>query len=161
MRTKTLDDNTEASHPGNVRLSHAKLKMLQPELFSITKWLGFLARNPSAMFLSVGRSYWKTHIEEHLMYGDSRAALVVCTAPLLIAGSEAGRLYGNLSPFIAEFLTDELAAIEQRKTEIQEAEWLRTEKLSSEYLLRPDAQSRDGRPLLSSFPANLRVTTDT
>ena len=208
MRTKTLDDNTEASHPGNVLLSHAKLERLQPELFSITKWLGFLARNPSAMFAAVERSYWKTHIEEHLMYGDGRAALVVSTSPLLIsaytdeidcvallrfesslvseyglivgsrlltvntyssfeksyeedltAGPGAERLYGNFSPFIAEFLTDELAETEQRKTQIQESEWLRTEKLSSEYLSRSYAKARDGRPLLSILPANLPMTT--
>ena len=37
--TKTLDDDTEATYPGQVRLSHAKLKRLQPELYGPLSWL--------------------------------------------------------------------------------------------------------------------------
>lgn len=184
MRTKTLDDNTQASHPGHVRLSQEKLKRLQPELYSLTKWLGFLASNPSAVFAAINRGFWKTHIEEHLMHGDSRAALVISTTPLLIsvytdeldciallrfdnsfvkdydlkigsrlitvntysdleefyekdltAGLQAYGQYGNFSPFIAEFLTDDYAVLEKRKMQIEEDEWLKTRILSEEYCL--------------------------
>jgi hypothetical protein len=80
--TTTLDDNTVASYPGNVRLSHAKLKRLQPELYGLSTWIGWewhegkLWRRTSLLL---------TRIEEHLLFGDSRAAVVISTSPLLIA----------------------------------------------------------------------------
>ncbi len=206
MPTKTLDDSTQASHPGHFRLSHTKLKRLQPELYSLTKWLGFLARNPLAMLGVIDRGFWKTHIEEHLMYGDSRAALVISVSPLLIsaysdeidciallrfddsfaedydlkigsrlitvntysdlqdtyeedlfAGSKAYGRYGNFSPFIAKFLTDDNIEIENRKTQIKEDEWLRVKVFSDEYLSKPNAKARDGRPLFCALPANLPI----
>jgi hypothetical protein len=206
MRTKTLDDSTEASHPGNVNLSHAKLKRFHPELYSTMKWLSFLIRNP-AMFGSAGKGYWRTHIEEHLMYGDSRAAVVVSTRPLLVAaytdeidcvallqfeaslveeygleigsrlltintysdfegsyekdltpGRDAYGQYGNFSPFIAEFLTDDFEILERRKEEIEEDEWLRAANLADEYISKANAKARDGRPLWCMISAELSLT---
>jgi len=208
METKTLDNNTQASNPGGVQLSPAKLKRIQPELYSLPKWLGFLASNPSAAFAGIDRGFWKLHIEEHLMHGDSGAAIVVAKAPLLIAAysveidciallrfddlfadeyrlevgsrlisvntysvlagayekdltpgpDEYGR-YGNFSPFIAEFLTDELPTLQERIGSIENWEWVMAKRLADQYLSQPNAQARDGRPLFCSLPASLSIIT--
>ncbi len=72
---ETLEQNSEASLPAEVRLSHAKLKKLQPEFYSLgSKWIWHRRR-----------SYWLSYFESHLYYGDSRSAVVVSTSPLLIA----------------------------------------------------------------------------
>ena len=84
MRTKTLNDNTRASHPGGIRLSHEKLELLHPELYSLFRWLRY-ARNSPYKLPSLKPEFWKTHIEEHLLYGDSRAAVVISVSPLLVA----------------------------------------------------------------------------
>ena len=189
----TLEHNIEASCPAKVWLSHVKLKKLQPDLYSFgSKWIWRRRR-----------SEWLTYFEEHLYYGDSRAAVVVSTSPLLIAaytdeidciallrfddsfvseyGLEIGsRLitvnryydiedsgyesdlvpgpantgrYGNFMPFIADFLTDYVERLAERKAEISEDEWLRTETLGQKYLSEDFAQPRDGRPCWSQQPA--------
>ncbi len=84
MRTKTIDQNTEASHPGLVALSHRKLRILHPELYSTFLWLQHLL-SYSSVYPIKKRSFWRTYVEEHLMYGDSRAAVVISISPLLIA----------------------------------------------------------------------------
>jgi len=79
MRTKTLNDNSAASDPGSIRLSHAKLRRFHPELYEPKgpwRWLG--RRSPM-------QEFWLTRKTEHLLHGDSRAALVVCLQPLLVA----------------------------------------------------------------------------
>jgi hypothetical protein len=79
MRTQTLDDNTAASDPGRIRLSHEKLRRFHPELYQ-PRGIGRLFNR-----LSPQQEFWLVHKEEHLLHGDSRAALVVSLAPLLIA----------------------------------------------------------------------------
>lgn len=79
MRTQTLNDNTAASDPGGIRLSHAKLRRFHPELYEpkgLWRWLG--RRSPM-------QEFWLTRKTEHLLHGDSRAALVVSVQPLLVA----------------------------------------------------------------------------
>jgi len=78
-RTRTLDDTTSASDPGQIRLSHEKLRVLRPDLYGIGGiWNSILA------FFRVG---WpqRIYIEEQLQCGDSRAAVVVSITPLLVA----------------------------------------------------------------------------
>lgn len=80
IKTKTLNHNTYATHPGLVRMSLKKVSRFHPELccrFTI-RW--FLFRR-----LRQGIKFWRLRIKEQLMYGDSRAALVVSVEPLLIA----------------------------------------------------------------------------
>lgn len=70
-----LDHTIQASCPAEVWLSPAKLKTLLPELCSFaSKWIW-----------RRGRSAWLADFEGHLYYGDSRAAVVVSTDPLLVA----------------------------------------------------------------------------
>src|SRR5262245_9542477 len=80
---KTLDDTTQASNPGWLRVSPRKLHALHPELASAWAWVAHCIRERTTRGLS--RAFWRTHIEEHLMHGDSRAAIVVSIAPLRVA----------------------------------------------------------------------------
>ena len=138
------------------------------------------------------------------MWGDSRAAVVISTRPLLIAaytdeidcvamlrfdnvltneyglkvgsrlltvntysdlngsyekdltaGSKTSGMFGNVHPFIAEFLTDDVDRLEKRKAEIDEDEWSRTNELGKAYVATVGALARDGRPVLSAMPASL------
>lgn len=79
MRTQTLDNRTEASDPGGIRLSHAKMRRLQPEYYSRRGFPGLFGL-PTA-----GQSFWRVRNEEHLQNGDSRAALVMVVDPLIVA----------------------------------------------------------------------------
>lgn len=87
MNTKTLNNNTVASHPGGISLSHRKLEILQPEIYSYAKRMKFLFWSGYKLppFFDSSPSYWKTYVADHLEYGDSRAALVISANPLLIA----------------------------------------------------------------------------
>ena len=73
--SETLHDTAVASHPARMPLSHAKLRKLHPELYT-----------PLAKWIYRGRTAeWLHRIGSHLFYGDSRAAVVVSTAPLIVA----------------------------------------------------------------------------
>lgn len=61
--------------------------------------------------------------------------------------------YRNFAPMIADFLSDDVNLIEQKKAEIAKAEWRRAEALGREYLKRHGEKARDGRPLLCHLPA--------
>jgi hypothetical protein len=79
MRMRTLNNNTAASDPGGIRLSDFKLRRFHPELYrskGIWRWFGGL---------SPMQRFWLTRMREHLLHGDSRAALVVSVQPLLVA----------------------------------------------------------------------------
>jgi hypothetical protein len=203
--TKTLDDDTVAAHPGGFALSTAKLKSLQPDLYGPFAWIGWDWEDGK---LSSRRSFWLTRIEEQLLFGDTRAAVVLTTSPLLIAaytdeidcvvllrfsnrfvseydlkpgsrlitintyvdsdgsyesdlkpGPEARDYYENFHPFIADFLTDDVERLAQRKLEISEDEWRRTEELGHTYLSENYARPRDGRPCWSILPAE-RLPSD-
>ena len=78
-RTRTLDDSTRATHPGAIPLSDDKLRRMLPELFGIRGlWRRLRTRRGDAF-----DDY--TYIKEQLLYGDSRAAVVVTVDPLLVA----------------------------------------------------------------------------
>lgn len=79
MKTKTLSAGSWASNPGGVRLSHDQVRLFHPDLYRRNPLFALLGR-PSPL-----QSFWQTRFEEHLMHGDSRAALVVATRPLLVA----------------------------------------------------------------------------
>lgn len=78
-RRRTLDDTTSATDPGQITLSHDKLRGLRPDLYGI----GGIWKSICAFF----RIGWpqRIYIEQQLQCGDSRAAVVVSTKPLLIA----------------------------------------------------------------------------
>ncbi|MEW5849293.1 MAG: hypothetical protein AB2A00_10785 [Myxococcota bacterium] len=77
--TRTLNDDTVASDPVGISVSHRLLAMLEPELLD-PPLLDRLI--PSRI---QRRQFWMTRIPEQLMHGDSRAALVVQRQPLLVA----------------------------------------------------------------------------
>ena len=195
LRMQTLDNRTWASEPGDVRLSHAKLREFHSYLYEPGGLYRLLNR------LSPWQQFWLTRHEEHLRYGDSRAAVVVCVRPLLVAAytdeldcvavlrfepglvaryglrdgtrlltvntytfgeipvcdleSGAGSYgrYSNFAPLIADFLSDDVGRIAERKAEIAESEWVRAEQLGREHLRRHGHRRvRDGRPMLCDDP---------
>lgn len=74
-----MDTQYVASNPGRLKLSKSKLKLLRPDLCGIGGGLKSLA----AIFDSEGSE--TKYFKEHLKYGDSRAAIVVSTSPILVA----------------------------------------------------------------------------
>ena len=74
--TFTLDNTSFASDPGQIALSDEKLRVLRPELCTLRQHLREL----------LGLAFpQRTYLREHLQNGDSRAAVVVSTDPLLVA----------------------------------------------------------------------------
>lgn len=89
IETKTTDDSTRASDPVFIGLSDTKLCQLHPELYrqNITKDLLHVFK----FWKDSHKEYIPTypilnvHYTEHLLCGDSRAAMVISINPLLVA----------------------------------------------------------------------------
>jgi hypothetical protein len=79
--SKYHDDSTSASDSVNVRLSEPKLQKLHPELYDERRANFAIPWNTRV--LNADQAI--TMLAEHMHSGDSRAALVVRLAPLLIA----------------------------------------------------------------------------
>lgn len=79
QKTRTLDDTTIASDPGDLTLAHDKLERLRPDLYGMR---GLVKSLLSLLRLGFPQ---RVYIAEQLRCGDSRAAVVVSTSPLLIA----------------------------------------------------------------------------
>jgi len=76
-----FDPTTHASDPGGIRLSDAKLRRFHPELYGIRGLLDDLLSSGDDLSAADTRAM----LHQHLALGDSRAAVVVSVAPLLIA----------------------------------------------------------------------------
>jgi hypothetical protein len=61
--------------------------------------------------------------------------------------------FSNFMPIIADFVTDDVDRLHERKRAIAEDEWTRTWVLGQRYLERHGPLARDGRPPLSVRPA--------
>jgi len=72
---------------------------------------------------------------------------------LNLGPKELGR-YRNFYPLIAEFLSDDMDRISQRKTQIEETEWSRTQILGKEYMEKNGFRARNGNPYFSMIPAD-------
>lgn len=78
--SKTINDQSYASNPGNIKLSYEKLCSFHPELFTYQGlW------NRWRKIFNKDQIFWHTRHREHMETGDSRAALVISVNPLLIA----------------------------------------------------------------------------
>ena len=191
-----INQRSKASDPGLIHLSQEKLRRLCPEYFEV-------GRNPLAWFdRKFGdRATAIFLIADHLIHGDSRAAVVLSVSPLLVAAytdeldciamlrfpddfvsefqlqvghrlltvntySSDGPLAGdlehgpasyyqfvNFSPYVADFLSDDLDRIGRRKASISENEWGRTVDLGRRSVARYGERARDGRPSRCSIPA--------
>jgi hypothetical protein len=71
----------------------------------------------------------------------------------LSPGPRASGKYRNFAPFIADFLSDDEALIEQLKAGLSDSEWKQAEESGRDYLNKFGARARDGRPLLCHLPA--------
>ena len=78
-KTRTLNDNTFASDPGQVKISHKKLRLLRPDLYGIGGSFKALLGSLKLAFPE------RVYLSEQLQHGDSRAAVCVSIKPLLIA----------------------------------------------------------------------------
>lgn len=83
----------------------------------------------------------------HLLTVNCYTEIHYGVAPDLILGPRSRRVYGNVLPLIADFLTDDKNLLEQSKARIREDEWQHALELAKEALSRPIGYVRDGRPL--------------
>ncbi len=75
-KTWTLDNTSYATSPGRLTLSDEKLRLLRPDLYVMSQRLREL----------VGLAFpQRTYLREQLQNGDSHAAVVISTSPLLVA----------------------------------------------------------------------------
>ena len=68
-----------ASDPGGITLSHAKLRILRPDLYGMAGFMQWFREKTGLTWEQIA------YLPRHLENGDSRAAVVVSTAPLLVA----------------------------------------------------------------------------
>jgi hypothetical protein len=80
QRLRTIDASTSASEPGEIRLSMPRLRRMRPDLFG-----GGALWHALLVFMSIEPFPHKRMIREQLQFGDSRAAVVMKTNPLLVA----------------------------------------------------------------------------
>jgi hypothetical protein len=71
----------------------------------------------------------------------------------LIRGPEGRDYWRVLHPLIADFLTDDAAALAARKRELDEEEWQHAEELGRAYLRERPGLWRDGRPIFAGRAA--------
>ena len=197
VKSEYHNDATRASDSVNISLSETKLRRLQPDLYG-----------PQAETISMpwgGRKLdaagVRKMIGEHLRFGDSRAAVVLQTSPLLlvaaytdeqdtvlllhfpdfltaecdlkpgkklltintygrgpkmmpdiIEGPASTGRWTNFYPIIAEFLSDDAEAINNRKRSIGDAEWKRAVQFGMKQAAGAEAVVRDGRSMRSGYP---------
>lgn len=66
----------------------------------------------------------------------------------LVWGPKHTNTWGNTCPFIAEFLSDDIDTINEKKAELSQEDWQRAIELARDWKRRPSARPRDGYPLL-------------
>src|ERR1041385_1546889 len=81
--SKYHDDRTAASDRVAIGLSDAKLRLFHPELFGVRSL--FYAFNWGKQKLTARKT--RELIAEHMRFGDSRAALFVQVAPVLVVAA--------------------------------------------------------------------------
>jgi hypothetical protein len=97
-------------------------------------------------------------VEEHDLKTGDRLLTVnsysrgQCIAPDLIAGPRQLGRWVIFYPVIAEFFSDDVQRILERKAEIAEEEWTRCEQMGSETLRRSPSRWRNGSPFWSAQP---------
>ena len=191
---RAINASSSASDPAQLKLSDSKLRQLCPSLYLSSGVGGFLR-----CFFFDGLDK-REFIRDMLSQGDSRAAVVMKSQPLLVAcycddsdavcmlrfagdgagssvyrpgdrlltvlnsivlrrparvdevapdlvqGDAANPHYINFWPLVAEFVSDDVAEIERRKSAISNLEYERCQSQGEEHLRRHPGRVRDGRP---------------
>jgi hypothetical protein len=107
--SRLTNANSQASNPGELTLSDDKLRRLCPELYPKPgQWFALWDSKYG------GRAADRFLIADQLKHGDTRAALVVSVAPLLIAAYSDDLDAVTLLRFPDEFATDYALQIGQR-----------------------------------------------
>lgn len=78
-RRRAINAASSASHPAGLQLSDARLRRLCPRLYLTTGLVGF-----ARCFFGKGLGT-RAYIRDMLVHGDSRAAVVLSTDPVLVA----------------------------------------------------------------------------
>lgn len=79
MRAPGFDYSTEASDPGDIRLSPEKLQEFHPDLYEVKKIMGLFNG------FTRDQKSWQGLFTEQMLFGDSRAAIVLSVSPLLVS----------------------------------------------------------------------------
>ena len=102
-------------------------------------------------------------VEEHgLEVGDRLLTVNTYSKGRVIAadlenGSDSYEHYNNFHPLIADFLSDDEQAIESRKLEIEENEWIKTSKMGHQKLMIKGIIPRNGSPYESNIARKIRA----
>jgi hypothetical protein len=72
-------------------------------------------------------------------------------APDIVEGPASTGRWANFYPIIAEFLSDDLQTISNRKRAVSDSEWKRAAQFGMKRAAGDDAVVRDGRPLRSAY----------
>lgn len=78
---RTVDRSTQAVDRGGFKLSKQKIRKFHPPLFGVRAWLHDLSIQSERL----RTSHLVQMLSDHVQFGDSRAAVVLSTDPLLIA----------------------------------------------------------------------------
>ena len=89
METKTIDNSAKASDPVFINISDSKVYQFSPAIYQKNDTTRLLYRllfwkNATIEYIPLYPNL-HTHYKEHLLCGDSRAAIVVSINPLLVA----------------------------------------------------------------------------
>ncbi|MHB9108076.1 MAG: hypothetical protein ACYDCO_13540 [Armatimonadota bacterium] len=95
----------------------------------------FFTIKQGTRLLTVNTYFWGTEVVQDLR-----------------AGPQYLHRYRNFYPIIAEFLSNNITRIEERKRKIAEDEWERTEELAWQVLAMPGFTPRNGSPYRSFHP---------
>lgn len=89
---------------------------------------------------------YKLKMETRLLTVNTYKSRAEEVAPDLRFGPRARGVYGNFAPYIADFLTDDVDRLSERKQQIPEEEWQRVYQYSLELTVNREFRPRDGRP---------------
>lgn len=87
IRTKTMNHGTLASDPGGLSLSYRKLNRLDPSFCPALGVMRMIRARLNPKFARV-----LMHCVEHMLHGDSRAAVVIQTSPRLLVAAYTDEL---------------------------------------------------------------------
>lgn len=170
--------SSRASDPGGVAPSIAKLRRLQPDAGDHAhEWFAkhlqegdsraavvlelsplLVAAYSDDLDCAVVLRFPDELVQQHALERGSRLLTVNTYSawgprrPDLLLGPAAHRGWNNVTPLIAEFLSDDSERIELRKQAIAEDEWRRCEEAGRHLLsVRGAERARDGRPYHSGY----------
>jgi hypothetical protein len=149
-----INASSSASHPAGLRLSHRRLRRLCPSLYFKSGMVGSLR-----CFFANGLEQ-RYNIQDMLLHGDARAAVVLSTAPLRIAS------YSDDLDGVCVLAFDDWLAAEHRLSPSERLltvlnSWSVARPVSRDYVAADIAQgSRADRRFVNFWPLIADFLTD-